>query len=83
MLQGSALAMPDEPKFETRSPMRMRTALRLGLRLRLHSSERDVIFVKRHANERAIEVSGQSVRQAATCATERAPQNMRHKTRRA
>jgi hypothetical protein len=52
MLQDSALAMPDEAKFEPRAPTRMR----LGLRLRLHCSERGVIFVKRHANERAIDV---------------------------
>ena len=54
MLQDGALAMPDEPKFEPRAPMRMR----LGFRFGLHSSERGVIFVKRHANERAIDVLG-------------------------
>ncbi len=47
-----ALSSPDEAEFETRAPLRMRFALRIG--------QRDVVFVKRHAsgraNERAIDV---------------------------
>ena len=61
MLERSALALPHEPEFETRAPLRMRTRLRHRGRLGLHGSERDVIFVKRHTDERAIDVLERSV----------------------